>query len=250
MNRIVGHHSAGPFSVTVADREHYHRIIDGDGKRHSGRHPISANAPGKPLRSGSYAAHTRGLNTGSIGVAMACMHDAKWSSPRSCAFFPKAAQVSAFISEMADLAIEYSIPVTRKTVLTHAEVEITLGVEQAGKWDFDYDPWGRIDSRDPVVIGDLIRDAVSAEIARLGGKPAPAAASPRKTLRRGHTGPEVRELQTLLNAALKLDKPIAVDGQFGPGTFGAVQLFQIESELLPDGIAGRMTWTALLEAAA
>lgn len=249
MNRIVGHHSAGPLKVTAADLEHYHRIIDGEGKRHSGKHQIAANAPGKSLVSGRYAAHTRGLNTGSIGVSMACMKDANWSRPRDCAAFPKAVQVESFVREIADLAIEFSIPVTRKTVLTHAEVEVTLGVEQAGKWDFDYDPWCRIDSRDPVVIGDIIRDAVSAEIARLGGKPAPAAASPRRTLKRGHTGADVRELQTLLNAALKMDKPLVVDGAFGPGTSTAVKIFQAGSELLADGIVGRMTWTALLESA-
>lgn len=249
MNRIVGHHSAGGYSVSAADRAHYHRIVDGDGKAHSGDHPISANAPGRSLLSGRYAAHTRGLNTGSIGVAMAAMKDATWSAPRSCPFFPKAVQISAFVREIADLALEFSIPVTRKTILTHAEVEVTLGVDQVGKWDYDYDVFQKVDSRDPVVIGDILRDAVSAEIQRLGGKSIPTAASPRRTLRRGHTGADVRELQELLNYHLSLmdDDMLDMDGQFGPATYSAAIAFQVDHDLLPDGVVGRMTWSALLE---
>lgn len=249
MNRIVPHHSAGGYNASQVDRQHYHRIVDGEGRRHAGIHPISANAPGKPLRSGYYAAHTRGLNTGSIGVAMSCMLGASWSDPRSCAHFPKPEQVSGLIKELADLCVDYSIPVTRNTLLTHAEVEITLNIEQAGKWDLDYDPWGRVDSRDPIVIGDMIRDAVSVEIRAIGGRTIPTVASPRRLLRRGYVGEDVKELQILLNKVLGLDKPLVADGAFGPATRNAVVLFQIESQLLPDGVVGKMTWTAILEGA-
>ena len=37
---------------------------------------------------------------------------------------------------IASLCRFYKIPVTPKTVLSHAEVQGNLGIKQAGKWDF------------------------------------------------------------------------------------------------------------------
>jgi len=63
------------------------------------------------------------------------------------------------------------------------------------------------------------------------------------TLRRGSTGPSVRELQTLLrNAGFD---PGPIDGDFGPRTEEAVKAFQKSKGLVQDGIVGILTWTAL-----
>lgn len=62
------------------------------------------------------------------------------------------------------------------------------------------------------------------------------------TLREGDTGPEVEELQKVLNekgASLK------VDGDFGPLTEAAVIAFQSAKGLDVDGIVGPITWAAL-----
>lgn len=61
----------------------------------------------------------------------------------------------------------------------------------------------------------------------------------RPILRRGSTGEEVKEVQTILE--------ITVDGQFGPITEAAVKGFQRESDvdLVVDGIVGAKTWTEL-----
>ena len=234
MQRIVLHHTAGGLSPSAFDKQHYHRLIDGNGEVHAGLHPISANAPGKVLRSGQYAAHTRGLNTGSIGVSMACMANAEWGSPRACKAFPTPVQVEAMIAEVARLCREYSIPVTRRTVLSHAEVQTTLGITQAGKWDFDYDPFGILDSRDPVRIGDMLRDRISAA---LGDVEPQASRGPMPVIRRGSRGDAVVAAQMILG--------LVGDGIFGPATEAAVVAFQRKHQLLPDGIVGKATWAAL-----
>lgn len=245
MNRIVGHHTGGPGTPTAVDLNAYHRIVDAVGGVHDGRFPISANAPGRSLTPGTYAAHTAGLNTGAIGLAMAAMHGASWGDPvGSTQFYPTDAQVAAFIREAARLCRVYGIAVTRKTVLTHAEVEQTLGVKQKNKWDFDYPVFGPTNSRDPLVIGNMMRALIRDELDAQEASGRPITREPVRTvLRRGMFSPDVRAMQARL-LALGYD-PRGVDGHFGPGTFAALVAFQCASELLPDGIAGIATLTAL-----
>lgn len=63
------------------------------------------------------------------------------------------------------------------------------------------------------------------------------------TLRRGATGIEVRRLQALLNV---YGYEISEDGNFGRWTFEAVEDFQHRYGLASDGVAGPVTYTALL----
>lgn len=56
-------------------------------------------------------------------------------------------------------------------------------------------------------------------------------------LRRGDQGEAVKRLQTLLT--------VEPDGDFGPITERFVRKFQKENGLEPDGIVGKLTWTAL-----
>jgi peptidoglycan hydrolase-like protein with peptidoglycan-binding domain len=232
MNRIIWHHTGGSHTPNATDLRAYHFVIAGDGRVHRGAYPVSANAG--QLRRGAYAAHTRGLNTGSIGVALACMAGSDWADPFTARWFPTQAQMDSLISLTADLCEEYGIPVNPRHVLSHAEVEPTLGVAQRNKWDFDYDPRGVSKSRNPVSIGDRLRKEV---LAALGGKSPKPAPIVRSTLRRGTRGKEVAHLQRLLG--------VADDGVFGPATDAAVREFQEQNDLLPDGIVGRMTWAAL-----
>jgi len=53
----------------------------------------------------------------------------------------------------------------------------------------------------------------------------------------------VRALQTLLN---RHGFGVAVDGDFGPGTEGAVRAFQSTHYLVVDGVVGSSAWQALL----
>lgn len=68
-------------------------------------------------------------------------------------------------------------------------------------------------------------------------QPDPAYIAPPPTLRKGASGEDVKQLQTLLG--------VAVDGEFGPKTEAAVKAAQAKNNLVPDGICGPMTWAAL-----
>lgn len=59
----------------------------------------------------------------------------------------------------------------------------------------------------------------------------------------GHLQPQVRFLQTLLNALVGAG--LQVDGYFGQATLAAVKRFQTERGLAVDGVVGPQTWGAL-----
>ena len=241
MNRLILHHSAGTHTPSSSDKTHYHRIVDGSGQVISGYHPIRANAIGQKLVSGKYAAHTLNLNGGSIGLAMACMHEASWSNPRACRYFPTSLQIASMIAEAARLCAEYNIVIDRQHVLSHAEVQQTLGVAQRGKWDFDYDPFGVLDSRDPIKVGDLIREKIWEASSNK-----PAVVQPpveRRVIRRGSVGSDVRLAQQLLTSAGFNTQ--GTDGIFGPDTEKATINFQRSRQLWPDAVIGSATWSAL-----
>lgn len=65
-------------------------------------------------------------------------------------------------------------------------------------------------------------------------------------LRRGDSGLCVARLQTLLALT---GASIEVDGRFGDGTEARLVAFQAEAGLETDGLAGPMTWVALVDAA-
>jgi peptidoglycan L-alanyl-D-glutamate endopeptidase CwlK len=64
-------------------------------------------------------------------------------------------------------------------------------------------------------------------------------------LRRGARGAEVKLLQERLATAGF--RPGDLDGRFGPATEAALLAFQQASDLLPDGVAGPVTWQALAQ---
>jgi peptidoglycan hydrolase-like protein with peptidoglycan-binding domain len=74
---------------------------------------------------------------------------------------------------------------------------------------------------------------------RFGGAPI---AAPAALLTLGDRGPEVLELQRLLN---KLGADVVEDSVFGTGTRAAVMAFQGAHGLVPDGVVGRETLAAL-----
>jgi hypothetical protein len=156
MKRIVIHWSAGTYTVSHIDKEHYHKIIDKDGKVHNGDHKPEANLS---ISDGIYAAHTRGANAGAIGVAVAAMADAR--GPGALGKYPiTKQQFGGLIAEVKRLTKAYKIPVTPSTVLTHAEVEKTLGIQQRGKIDIAFGIPGQPGLRTAKACGDYIRSLV------------------------------------------------------------------------------------------
>ena len=159
MKRITWHWSAGTHKVSSLDKKHYHFAIDGAGVVHKGDHEPEANLD----TSTAYAAHTRGANTGNIGVALCAMHNAK-ERPFDAGKYPITRnQENALVKLTAELCDTYKIPVTRQTVLSHAEWQPTNGVAQSGKWDISWLP-GMDAPIDPVAVGDILRKRVVAEM--------------------------------------------------------------------------------------
>lgn len=160
MKGIVAHWSAGDYVVDEIDREHYHLIVGGNGKWVRGDHEISDNVN---TADDDYAGHTRKCNTGFIGVAMACMRGAI-ESPFNPGDQPMTRlQWDTMVDGIAQLCGFYNIRVTPKTVLSHAEVQGTLGIQQRGKWDFTRLPF------DPSIVGaeacgDKMRNEVLAKL--------------------------------------------------------------------------------------
>lgn len=169
MKRVVIHWTAGGHKANAIDKRHYHLLIEGDGAVVPGDKLPEANAD---CTDGDYAAHTRALNTGSIGVAVCAMHGAQERPFRAGAYPITDVQMDALIETVADLCATYSIPVDRRTVLTHAEVEPTLGVAQRGKWDITWLP-DMPAPDDPVRVGDRIRQWVRQSMAAVAASPRP-----------------------------------------------------------------------------
>jgi hypothetical protein len=136
--RIIYHWTAGSYRPSSEDKAHYHFLIDGEGRVFRGDHPVSDN---DDCSDDDYAAHTRGCNTGSIGVAFCGMAGAV-ESPFDAGPYPlKKEQWLVGVRVVARLCKRYGIAVTARTVLSHAEVEATLGIAQRGKWDVTRLAW-------------------------------------------------------------------------------------------------------------
>lgn len=132
MQRIIVHWTAGGHVASGLDKEHYHLLIEADGRLVRGVPTIDLNQV--PARKG-YAAHTLNCNSGSIGVSLCCMAGAI-ESPFNAGKAPMTeVQWNRLPQVLADLCRRYGIPVTPQTVLSHAEVQGTLKIAQRGKWD-------------------------------------------------------------------------------------------------------------------
>lgn len=161
MKRIHWHWTAGAYGLNDLEAEHYHFIIMKNGEVKTGLFAPEDNLP--PLKPGAYAAHTLNANSHAIGIAVDAMAGAK-ERPFNAGSAPiTSEQIEALISLTARLCLKYDIPVTRSTVLSHAEVQTTLGIKQNQKWDISWLP-GMQSVGNPVKIGDELRLKVSKAI--------------------------------------------------------------------------------------
>ena len=152
---IVVHWTGGHYEPNGLDRQHYHILVKGDGALVRGTSPISANDARFPDRR-PRANHTLNLNTGYIGVALCCMARAveKPFSPGPAPLTKE--QWAALPHVLGQLCLHYRIAVTPRTVLSHAEVQGTLGVTQRQKWDISILPFApSIDTA--TEVGDRFR---------------------------------------------------------------------------------------------
>ncbi|MEO1474365.1 MAG: peptidoglycan recognition family protein [Pseudomonadota bacterium] len=157
LERIHLHWTAGAYAPNMLDRRAYHQLVGGDGTVFQGRYEPEDNLD---TSDGRYARHTLNANTGAIGVALCAMRGAR-ERPFSWGKYPiNADQLAVFVQLVADLADHYGIEVSRETVLTHAEIEPTLGIKQNAKWDITVLP-GMEHVEDPVVVGDQLRTMIA-----------------------------------------------------------------------------------------
>ena len=237
MKRIICHWTGGPYKANSIDRKHYHFIFEDDGREVVGNHSVSAN---KRPRKGRYAAHTYRCNTGSIGLSVACMRGAK---ERNFGRYPMTEiQFEAMCAKAAALCNQYDIPVTARTVLSHAEVQPTLKRRQRGKWDFTRLPF-KGELKGHKACGDYMRERVSEYMrgSQMMGllQPVGDGVEDRNyntvtdtddiQLRYGMANPLVGELQELLNA--KGYWCGAVDNHFGAETRRSVLGMKADNEM-------------------
>ena len=137
--RVILHWTAGGPLPSDLDREHYHLLLDRKGtKLWRGEHTIADN---DSTADDDYAAHTRGMNTGSIGIALCGMAGAVQHPFRPGPYPITKAQWNAALIAIADLCRRYGIAPTPQTCLMHCEVEAFLKRPQAGKWDVSVRTW-------------------------------------------------------------------------------------------------------------
>lgn len=153
MNKIIIHWSAGAYTPNATDLEHYHFLIDGEGKKHNGKYKPENN---ENCNDGKYAAHTGGGNTGAIGVSMCAM--AGFNSAASCGNYPiTPVQLEACFKLCAELCKKYNIPV--ENVWTHYEFGINHpDTTSHGKIDIIYLPPYPLVKRNEV--GGFIRSKI------------------------------------------------------------------------------------------
>lgn len=153
MNKIIIHWTAGTYQPNTTDLEHYHFLIDGEGKNHNGKFKPEDN---ENCNDGKYAAHTGGGNTGAIGVSMCAM--AGFNSAASCGNYPiTPVQLEACFKLCAELCKKYNIPV--ENVWTHYEFGINHpDTTSHGKIDIIYLPPYPLVKRNEV--GGFIRSKI------------------------------------------------------------------------------------------
>ena len=161
LNKVIAHWSAGKYKASQLDKQHYHFIYEDDGKEVPGNYTPEANLS---TADGHYAQHTRGCNTGAIGVSCASMFGAvSVDKPGTYPITP--VQFDSMCKGIARLCKKYSIPVTPKTVLSHAEVQENLGIWQKGKWDIAVLTF--LNLKTAKACGDEMRRRVSLYLAKL-----------------------------------------------------------------------------------
>lgn len=155
MKRIILHWTAGKYKPNSCDLEHYHFLVDGDGRVHNGKFDVSAN---ENCSDGHYAMHTGGGNTGSIGVAMCGMLGYKNFS--NVGKYPiKPVQFERTMKLCAELIKEFDLQISEKTLMTHFEFGFNHPKTSSfGKIDITFIP------SYPHIRGDEVGDFIRSKV--------------------------------------------------------------------------------------
>lgn len=157
LHRIHLHWPAGTYYPNAAERRAYNGLVDGDCARVDGVFRFEAQGR---YQVGKAASHTLDANTGAIGLACCGMRGAI-ERPFIHGQYPlRWDMLEELCDWAAELAVAYDIPNSRYSILTHAEIQPTLGIRQRFKWDIVWLP-GMASPGDPIEVGDQLRAMIS-----------------------------------------------------------------------------------------
>lgn len=146
---IVCHWTGGTYVPNQWELEHYHYLIDGNGKVIKGIYKPEDNLN---CSNGKYAPHCGGGNTGRIGVALCGMYNSSYHIKRL--------QLEAMCKLVAQLCKKYNLPINTDTVITHSEFGVKHpSTTSFGKIDIDKLPC--IALYDRKSCGNWIRNKVN-----------------------------------------------------------------------------------------
>lgn len=153
---VVWHWTAGANGFIELEKNSYNFLTNTKGDIIQGNHTVAEQVM-YDWRKKIGASHTRGMNTGWLGISQDAMAGAQQTNPITWGSHPITWEgIDAMLEQTWDLCEEYDIPVSKWTTLSHAEVQPTLGVKQKWKWDYTVLP-GDDSSRNPVHVGDELR---------------------------------------------------------------------------------------------
>lgn len=177
--RLICHWTAGGHRATEHELLRYHLLIEhheGDPtdpsddsvrgvagvpvERNCGQ--VSAPAAHNAPDGEGYAAHVRLFNSGSIGVAACAMRGAVDRRPGGTVDPGPSPltreQVVALVKVGVEFCASYEYRPIDDRVMTHQEVETLHGVDQRGKWDLSWLPFG---DYGPDEVGPFLREQVA-----------------------------------------------------------------------------------------
>ena len=162
MKRIILHWTAGKYQPNQCDLAHYHYLVGAEGEIYEGKFKVEDN---EVCRGNSYAMHTGGGNTGSIGVSMCAMLGFK--NEHNAGDYPiTPVQFERTMKLCAELLKKYGIPLGADTLMTHYEFgQVHPKTTSFGKIDIVFIPpypWVKKDE-----AGSFIRSKVRWYLERL-----------------------------------------------------------------------------------
>lgn len=155
LNKLVIHWTAGAYYPNQTDLEHYHFLIDKDGKIHNGKYKPEDN---ENCNDGKYAQHTGGGNTGAIGISYCGMYNFRNSN--NIGNYPLTKiQLEAGFKLCAELCKKYNIEISSNTIMTHYEFgKKHPNTTSYGKIDIIYlPPYSWVNKN---AVGEFIRSKV------------------------------------------------------------------------------------------
>lgn len=154
LSRIHWHWTGGADGVIPVEFRSYNGLVSRDGNRHGGQFPIEAQSN---YAVGKAASHTLNANSTAIGLSCDAMAGAierpfeQGSAPLTWV------QLKALLKWSVELGAVHDIPISPFSMLSHAEIQPTLGIKQRWKWDITWLP-DMERPGDAVMVGNRLRE--------------------------------------------------------------------------------------------